>query len=454
MSNQENQNDPLERLFRKKAEEYNFSYREEDWLKLEKQLDARDMKLYYRRRFRWLAAASVLILSLIGYYTFQNHNKINQLTEQLNQQEVIQQNEEPSIPADRTETDEIPDSGPENMDQAEPNRLNLAENTRSEQISESDNTVNRSVNSTENRTTIRNGEGENASSNFNTLAANQELDRRSIRPDETLYDDLSDRVYNAQTFEPVQIVNTRKLNRSQYSGLIAANRRDNFQTEKRGAENASMTLSDHDKQSNKRPAKDMSRLSIGFVLSPDMSTAGAVSNFYDPGIKGGVLAEYSFTKNISLISGITISNVRYKADGDSYNLPEYWNSGLTPDEATAVCAILDIPLNVKSNIFHFENSRIFATAGISSYIMLNEDYQFNYNDENITGVETSHNESSASQYWFSNAGLSVGIDYDIHPNWTLRAEPHIKVPLKGVGWADVDLYSMGSFISLNYQFSK
>ncbi|MDZ7721224.1 MAG: hypothetical protein U5K72_20545 [Balneolaceae bacterium] len=95
MSDEQNHNDPLERLFRKKAEEYNISYREEDWLKLEKQLDARDMKLYYRRRLRWLAAAAILIFSLIGYYTVQNHNKINELTEQLNQNEAVEQNDQP-----------------------------------------------------------------------------------------------------------------------------------------------------------------------------------------------------------------------------------------------------------------------------------------------------------------------------------------------------------------------
>ncbi len=83
MSDEQNHNDPLERLFRKKVEEYNISYREEDWLKLEKKLDARDTKLYYRRRLRWLVAASILILSLIGYYTVQNHNKINELTDKI-----------------------------------------------------------------------------------------------------------------------------------------------------------------------------------------------------------------------------------------------------------------------------------------------------------------------------------------------------------------------------------
>jgi hypothetical protein len=185
-----------------------------------------------------------------------------------------------------------------------------------------------------------------------------------------------------------------------------------------------------------------------------LSTVGGVSNFDQPGFKGGVMAEYAFNKTFSLISGLAISNVKYKADGREYNPPQGWNYGVMPDQTTAVCLVLDIPISLKANLFNFDRSRIFATTGLSSYIMLNEDYQFRYNDSNQAGLESSWSESTGTRHWFSNAGFSVGIEYDLSPTWSIRAEPHLKVPLKGVGWGNVDLYSMGSFVSLNYRFGS
>ncbi len=56
-----NNKDPIERLFQQKAEEYDISYQEKDWLKLEKRLDERD-QMIASRRLRWFIAAAVLLL--------------------------------------------------------------------------------------------------------------------------------------------------------------------------------------------------------------------------------------------------------------------------------------------------------------------------------------------------------------------------------------------------------
>ncbi|MEX0928765.1 MAG: hypothetical protein WDZ53_05110, partial [Balneolales bacterium] len=77
--------DPLERFFRKKAGEYdNIPYREEDWLKLEKKLDIQDIQYSYRSRIRYMTAAMVLIISMLGYFTFNNYSRINEIGQQIN----------------------------------------------------------------------------------------------------------------------------------------------------------------------------------------------------------------------------------------------------------------------------------------------------------------------------------------------------------------------------------
>lgn len=437
MNDENKHNDPIERLFREKAgEEYNISYREEDWLKLEKKLDARDLQRSYRRKFGWLAAASVLILALIGYYTVQNHNKISELTEQLNQNESIQQdqqipgNQDPSVPLDVDEN------------QPEPNQLHdneeepvLADNTDAEQPADQTSSQNSeeiltSENEREESTTII--------TNQAMADAGQTIRFEPLDPVDFGTAELSGWTAVREEARPVELANNMRE---------IMNEPGNFDKK-----NVFLAMNDDDSSDDLAPFSS-SRFAVGVVVSPDLSTAGSVSNFYDPGYKGGILAEYAITKNISLVSGLAISNLKYKAYGEAYDPPPYWNSGVMPDETTALCVVLDIPLNLKANLINFDRSRFFATAGLSSYIMLSEEYNFRY-EGGGSGLQSSWSDRTGTRYWLSNAGFSVGFEYDLSPQWSLRAEPHIKVPLKGVGWGEVNLYSLGSFFSLNYKFGQ
>lgn len=433
MNDENNHNDPIERLFREKADEYDISYREEDWLELEKQLDARDLKLFYQRRLRWLAAASILILSLIGYYTIQNNNKINQLAEQMNQSEAVQQSEQP-VNEPNTMADDHQSANQNGTDhQDSVNRETEGSDSGNQAVNQS------SQDAPAGLLAVREDPEDIENSRNNRFAnATQTIERKPID---------SVPLYSSQDFELLWADNFAEPVDLKHSDQVWLHNSRYFEPE-RG------TLAALDNPAGDQTfASALSRLAVGMVVSPDLSTVGSVSNFYDPGFKGGVLAEYSLTKNISLVSGMAISNVRYIADGQEYNPPPNWNYGMMPDQTTAVCLVLDIPLNLKANIFNFNRSRIFATAGVSSYIMLNEDYQFSYNSDD-TNLERSWSERTGTRHWMSNAGLSIGFEYDLSPNWALRAEPHIKIPLKGVGWGDVNLYSMGSFLSINYRFGR
>ncbi len=454
MSDEQNHNDPLERLFRKKSEEYNISYREEDWLKLEKQLDARDTKLYYQRRVRWLVAASILILSLIGYYTVQNHNKINQLTEQLNQSEQIQQNDQSTNPNSGEDLALAENQSDETNNQTEISGESEDAVTPNEDVTNLQDQQQNvpGINASESVAAVAGEESQtNQSENLSqgTFAeSTQTIRKRPVQPSE-LFPNRSSMLAFAISENQTQPVEVRGGDSNYGNPSIRGESNISSSAMMNGplaAQNGFNT------SENRYPTE--SNLAIGIVVSPDLSTAGGVSNFYNPGFKGGVLAEYSLTKNISLISGVTISNLKYQADGQEYNPPQGWNYGQMPDQTIAVCLVLDIPLNLKANLFNFDRSRIFATAGLSSYIMLNEDYQFRYDNSNQAGLESSWSDATGTRHWFSNAGFSVGIEYDLSPTWSIRAEPHLKVPLKGVGWGDVDLYSMGSSVSINYRFSR
>lgn len=190
---------------------------------------------------------------------------------------------------------------------------------------------------------------------------------------------------------------------------------------------------------------------MSLLAAPDLSTAGSISDFHSPGYKFGVAVNYGLSEKLSITGGIVQSSVRYAASGRYYNPEDQYNYPIiNPDWVTAHCLILDIPVNLKYDVFLFDRSRIFTSAGLSSYFMQSEEYDFDYSEDNARLIRQ-HTEKSGDVHLFSNAGFSIGYEFDVHPNWSLQVEPFIRVPLREVGWANVNLYSMGSFFSLNYK---
>uniref|UniRef100_UPI003564DCDC hypothetical protein n=1 Tax=Rhodohalobacter sp. TaxID=1974210 RepID=UPI003564DCDC len=82
MPENKNHNDPLDRLFQKKAKEYDIAFREEDWDQMKQKLDLKDAHIAYRKKLVWMAAASALIIIMLGYFTFDNYSRLNELAEQ------------------------------------------------------------------------------------------------------------------------------------------------------------------------------------------------------------------------------------------------------------------------------------------------------------------------------------------------------------------------------------
>jgi len=72
MSDSKHNKDPVEQFFRKQAQDYHIPYREDDWLKLEQKLDLLAAQRIHRKRMIWMAAASLLIISMLAWATIEN----------------------------------------------------------------------------------------------------------------------------------------------------------------------------------------------------------------------------------------------------------------------------------------------------------------------------------------------------------------------------------------------
>lgn len=410
--NKNSPEDPIEELFQKKAGQFDIPFREEDWLELEKRLDFADRERKLKRHRRWLVAASLLLFALLGYFTYQNYNLINQISEQISER------------TEQTEAPETVESAPDipgldeilagnNTDDQPGNDSGMETNLPEEDVNKNDALM------------TENGKSDSGGASF---AVGDQAGRELFINDFSCSNCVSLASNAGGITTSLQKVESKR----------ATAERPAIASVYTGAEELHTASS---------------RVALSFVASPDLSTSGSISNFSNPGYKIGATVEYKLTDDLAVSAGIIQSDVRYSARGDEYNpSQDYWSNGSLPEETLARCLILDIPISLKYNFLNFERSRFFASAGIASYIMLSEEYNFSYKQQYGSNSPQSWSQHTGTGHLFSNAGLSVGFQYDLHEKWSLQAEPFLRVPLKGVGNGNVKLYSMGSFISLSYRF--
>lgn len=165
--------------------------------------------------------------------------------------------------------------------------------------------------------------------------------------------------------------------------------------------------------------------------------------------RAGMAAGYNLNKNLSVQAGFFISNKKYKADGSSYKTKpgSYWNI-VDIKEVEANCRVYEIPVQVNYNFTPGKQLNIFASVGLSSYIMKKENYSFYY-----TRYGTYHKADvyySGNKSLFSVLRISGGIEKKLDKQFSLFAAPGISIPLAGVGEGEIKLYSAEILVGLKF----
>ncbi|SMO40799.1 hypothetical protein [Fodinibius sediminis] len=417
-----NNKDPIEELFKKKVEEYDIDYRESDWIALEQQLD-RQAEQQAAQKKRWLIAAALLFLfSLLGYAVYQNYQDIQHINEQLSHQ---------NTPAQSTDDNEEGRSGQADPTQEQPAGRDTANNSRAPAPA---------------------GDPARAAQRFPGTGEGA---------DEQADDGGQLRI----AAEAIEMIPSRRLGcascqlnelKTEPDTPILAKAAPPLPRDKQTANATDAPQKSPAPATRPEPQPQpaaASRTSVSLAAGPDLSTVGSLSEFYDPGYNLGLLFSYRLTNNVSIRGGVIRSSVRYVADGNEYRAPRgFWSYGTIPSRTTAQCIILDIPVSLQYDFLHLAKSELYASAGANSYIMLSEDYQFDYNSSNSHLVQQ-WSGKTGTRHWLSNLQLSVGYRHRLNAGLSIQVEPFIKLPLKEVGWGNVKLYSIGSLVSLNYNLN-
>lgn len=230
------------------------------------------------------------------------------------------------------------------------------------------------------------------------------------------------------------------------SGVISENVSNPPETTKPDA------ATDSTKSAVKEPQPQLlSKFGITLVLGPDFSTVSFVRP-EKASTNVGVIVSYHFTNRWAISTGIVRARKVYGAKPDDYHPgTDYWQGRHLPDDINAVCAVLDIPVNVKYTIIMQPRQAVYVQTGLSSYFMRSEDYRYDYTNY---GKPYSQHwvVKNQNQHLFRVLNVSAGYSRQVGPGISVGAEPFIKIPLAGIGAGKVNLTSMGLFFTLGYRF--
>jgi cytoskeletal protein RodZ len=202
------------------------------------------------------------------------------------------------------------------------------------------------------------------------------------------------------------------------------------------------------KQNTEKKEKVKTKKQHSFFLS--ISTGPDVSfvNNGKPGtakIFGGGGLGYTFNNRFTFRTGFYSGRKVYTASPEAYHPPDiFYVYYPYLEKVDADCKIYEIPLSISYHFSKSSNRSFFASAGISSYLMKSEKYNYTYKYYS-TGptVYKQWAIKNQNKHFFSGITLSGGYQQNLNKHLTLIIEPYLKLPLTGIGYGKVKLNSGG-----------
>ena len=192
-----------------------------------------------------------------------------------------------------------------------------------------------------------------------------------------------------------------------------------------------------------------SRFAISALVSLDMSATG-LEGFTDPGTMVGIGVEYYVSRGWSIQTGVGYSVKKYTARGDEYITPAWaLNDPSVLTNVTANCKVIDIPVNVRKYFTTKKGRTFFASGGVSTYLMLREDYNYDYSRQ--TSWPDFWRYEDRNNHFFGIMNLSVGYEKPLGKSLALGIEPFMKLPLTGIGEGRVRFLSFGTNIAIKFR---
>jgi hypothetical protein len=429
-----NDNDRLESFFKKVSGHPDISYNEEDWKRLKARLDASETRTSTTRRNRKrIAGASVIAIVMVG--------SILWLTQRGNDQTSLSglENREP-----------IRSSAVTDGESSTPSSLPTIEKNDSQAV------VSRAVapvrkptkggNETNGVDTNRRDEVSGDASTEKVIKGNVEINGVATK----LPANGLEPVFMEHAVDPINQNNATDEIKNSPATADKIKQKANIADSVVREKNDVKVIDAYGSGLTEHPASP--RLSLLLSIAPDFSTV-AFDYYTDPGQAFGLMLHYHVKRSWSFSTGVVKSFKKYTGEGEDYAPPNgYWRNntnGIIPETIDGSCNVLEIPVMVQYTIANRGKSRFLVGAGASSYIMLNETYKYNFDQPN-PGAKQGWSSKKATSLFFNVINVTAGFEHRVFPGFMMGIEPYLKIPLEGVGWSDLKLYSVGASLTLRY----
>lgn len=195
-----------------------------------------------------------------------------------------------------------------------------------------------------------------------------------------------------------------------------------------------------------QPAK----MALSVMAAPAYNGVNSLNNG-SMGGDFGLLVSLEFAPRWSVSTGGIYAKKLYEMGFKDYNPKNNIWHEYYPQTVNADCRVLDIPVNLSYTFFKAKGRTISLGTGISSYIMLREDYRFTY-AETDTDTPLSYRVVNENRHWLSVVNFQASVEQRLSKRISISLQPYLKVPLQNIGFAGVKLESLGMAANLNWNF--
>lgn len=203
---------------------------------------------------------------------------------------------------------------------------------------------------------------------------------------------------------------------------------------------------------NKKKTNKPNSLFFSLSAGPDFSfvSSGKIGKTK---LLGGAGIGYTIKEKFTLRTGFYTARKIYSALPKDYNAPpDFYQYYPYLESVDADCRVYEIPLTVSYNFGRSDRQNWFVSAGVSSYLMKRETYDYFYKVSPTSPVYSQKwTVPDKNNHFFSVLNLSAGYQRNIGKRFTVMAEPYLKLPLSGVGYGKVKLNSGGVLFTIGFK---
>jgi len=187
---------------------------------------------------------------------------------------------------------------------------------------------------------------------------------------------------------------------------------------------------------------------ISALASSDLNGVNSLQGSRVGGNFGGL---FSVTVNKWTFStGAMYSIKPYQESYANYHTSYVFQTN--PSNIGVNCRMIDIPFDVNYQVYRAHGNKVTIGSGLSSYIILREDYKFNYANPYTYGP-AGYSVINQNRNILGILNLDATYEHQINSKFGIAFQPYVKLPFSNVGASQAKLQSAGVAVRLNWNLN-